>query len=216
MADMDLLNSHLDPTNSASLLLNEQNMLKERLLEEERKNFHLQQCIQQIKQQHSSLMTSIGNLSNNKAQNDSYNINQNNFSTSSVADFNMPFDSSHSNLLIEANTKETRMKQLEIQVQQLQDELNATKNSMQHRSSNENFNSETIGNTNPASMANSAIQSTHVSPQPVSASSNTNNNNTTNSSHLPASASNLATQVELLKTNERFLKEKVIGKKNMK
>ena len=126
----------------------------------------MQQCIQQMKQQHAQLMAQLGNT------NDSLN-----------PDANSTDD--RSNLLIETGRKESsRMKQLEVQVQQMQEEMNkaAAAAAMHHT----------------VEMSSSNIQSAQVSPHLA------------NSSHLPASSSsNLNTQYELLKANERFLKEKV-------
>lgn len=156
-------------------MLNEANVneaanLKEKLLEEERKNMQMQQCIQQMKQQHAQLMAQLGNTNN-----ESFNPEAN-----STDD--------RSNLLIETGRKgeSSRMKQLEVQVQQMQEEMNkaaavAAASAMHHT----------------VEMSSSNIQSAQVSPHLAN-------------SHLPASSSsNLNTQYELLKANERFLKEKV-------
>ena len=157
-------------------MLNEANVneaanLKEKLLEEERKNIQMQQCIQQMKQQHAQLMAQLSNTNN-----DSFNPE----ATSNSTD-------DRSNLLIETGRKESsRMKQLEVQVQQMQEEMNkaaavAAASAMHHT----------------VEMSSSNIQSAQVSPHLAN-------------SHLPASSSsNLNTQYELLKANERFLKEKV-------
>ena len=149
--------------------INETANLKEKLLEEERKNIQMQQCIQQMKQQHAQLMAQLGS-----SNNDSFNPE----ATSNSTD-------DRSNLLIETGRKESsRMKQLEVQVQQMQEEMNkaAAAAAMHHT----------------VEMSSSNIQSAQVSPHLA------------NSSHLPASSSsNLNTQYELLKANERFLKEKV-------
>jgi hypothetical protein len=216
-------------------------LLKERLIDEERKNFQLSQYIQQIKQQHATLMshfassttTSVNNNNSNslgnKQQQQQQQQQHESYSSANNSDLNLSFlDNSNaatnlgnSNLLMEATSKDTRMKQLEIQVQQLQDELNVARSNLAHqqqqqRSSNENFNdlAAALSSNNNAGgggggggvggghSLNSANHSTHVSPHhqyPVNSSS----------SSLPNSASNLSTQIELLKTNEKFLKEKV-------
>lgn len=129
----------------------------------------MQQCIQQMKQQHAQLLAQLGN-----SNNDSFNPE----ATSNSTD-------DRSNLLIETGRKESsRMKQLEVQVQQMQEEMNkaaAAASAMHHT----------------VEMSSSNIQSAQVSPHLAN-------------SHLPASSSsNLNTQYELLKANERFLKEKV-------
>ena len=158
-------------------MLNEANVneaanLKEKLLEEERKNMQMQQCIQQMKQQHAQLMAQLGNTNN-----ESFNPEATSNSTED-----------RSNLLIETGRKgeSSRMKQLEVQVQQMQEEMNkaaavAAASAMHHT----------------VEMSSSNIQSAQVSPHLAN-------------SHLPASSSsNLNTQYELLKAIERFLKEKV-------
>ena len=83
--------------------------LKEKLLEEERKNAKMQQCIQQLKQQHAQLMVQLGSTT---------------CDTDNSAD-------DRSTLLIEtsvrnntSNKESSRMKQLEVQVQQMQEEMN--------------------------------------------------------------------------------------------
>jgi hypothetical protein len=76
------------------------------------------------------------------------------------------------------------MKQLENQVNMLQEELNATKNSIQRNNlSNDNFETS---------------HSNHCSPKQ-------NNHN-----HSSPAASSNASQIELLRNNEKFYKEKVI------
>ena len=96
------------------------------------------------------------------------------------------------------------MKQLEIQIQQLQEELNIAKNNIHIRSVN-NSSGENLETTS------STLHSTHVSPQQ---SNNNNQNSQQTSSLLQNSSSNpsyssSSNQIELLKTNEKFLKEKV-------
>jgi ELKS/RAB6-interacting/CAST family protein 1 len=121
--------------------MNEHGLLRDRLAEEERRNAQLQQFIKQLQQQNSSLMTLAVSTSNSS----NLGANQLNGGTNE-------FDSNHSSsLLIEA--KDSRMKQLEIQVQQLQDELNATKTSI----SRNNLSNE--------SSLDAAAHSTGVSPQ---------------------------------------------------
>lgn len=83
---------------------------------------------------------------------------------------------------------DSHVKHLESQIKSLQDELNLTKNSMQrsiHNLSNENCENS------------SGIQSSHVSPQHSSKQGSLSNNISTTS------------QFDLLKANEKFLKEKI-------
>lgn len=125
--------------------MNEHGLLRERLAEEERKNAQLQQFIKQLQQQNSSLMTLAVSTSN------SSNLGANQLNGTNEFGLD-PSGSNHSSsLLIEA--KDSRMKQLEIQVQQLQDELNATKTSI----SRNNLSNE--------SSLDAATHSTGVSPQ---------------------------------------------------
>lgn len=212
MNDLDLFVNTSDSSNNA---LNDQNQLKERLLDEERKNLQLQQYVQQIKQQHATLMNYL-NQSSNKQQLPNLGENSHTMNTDLNLSFLDNFSqvntnfSNSSTLLIEAS-KDNRMKQLEIQIQQLQDELNATRNCLHQKTSNENFND--LSTNNPSNSVNTTIQSNNVSPQinshQIPVNNTCNNSNNTPSSNLPNS-SNLATQIELLKTNEKFLKEKVL------
>ena len=95
--------------------MNEHGLLRERLVEEERKNAQLQQFIKQLQQQNSSLMTLAVSTSN------SSNLGANQLNGTNEFGLD-PSGSNHSSsLLIEA--KDSRMKQLEIQVQQLQELL---------------------------------------------------------------------------------------------
>lgn len=147
---------------NGQLLLNDQTILKERLIEEERKNLQLQQCIQQIKQQHAQLMSQLANSSN-----------------TNISIKLEPSSDNHSNehqsLLMEANggksADTSRMKQLEVQMQHLQDELTAVKT-----------------NADVVAASNSTLNSTHASPHSIGVSTS---------------------QMELMKSNEKFLKEKV-------
>lgn len=81
----------------------------------------------------------------------------------------------------------TQIKQLENQVKTLQEELSASKNAMQrsvHSSLNENYES-------------TGFNSSHVSPQHVKQNSSLTNSLTSSS------------QLDLIKSNEKFLKEKI-------
>ena len=89
--------------------------------------------------------------------------------------------------------KDARTKQLESQVHQLQEELNATKASLQ-RSVN-NLSSENFDGSNNAGMTTSMI-------------SNAVNSSSCSPHHPPTSHPSTA-QLELLKSNEKFLKEKI-------
>ena len=65
---METLNQQLESSNNSNLIMNEQqNLLRERLSEEERKNFQLHQYIQQLQQQKSSLMTQLAVSTSNSS-----------------------------------------------------------------------------------------------------------------------------------------------------
>lgn len=68
MNQLENLNKQIEATNTT--LLNEQNSLRERLVEEERKNYELQQLVFQLQHQKSSLVSQINmNTSNSSLKN---------------------------------------------------------------------------------------------------------------------------------------------------
>jgi hypothetical protein len=154
--------------------------LRERLSEEERKNLQLQQFVQQLQQQKSSLINQLSiNSNSNNFLNGELNLSLNN---NNINNDSKSFTTNNNNLLMEA--KDSRMKQLENQVNQLQEELNATKNSInRNHLSNESYD---------------ITSSIHVSPQQHQ-----------QSNHL-SPASSTSSQLEQLRANEKFFKEKVI------
>jgi hypothetical protein len=157
--------------------------LRERLSEEERKNLQLQQFVQQLQQQKSSLINQLSiNSNSNNFLNGELNLSLNN---NSINNDSKSFTTNNNTLLMEA--KDSRMKQLENQVNQLQEELNATKNSInRNHLSNESYD---------------ITSSIHVSPQQHQ-----------QSNHLSPASSN-SSQLEQLRANEKFFKEKVIYSK---
>ena len=73
MNELDSLTNQLEASNANNLIFNEQqSLLRERLLDEERKNEQLRQCVQQLQQQKSSLLNQIG--SNTASTNKSLNV----------------------------------------------------------------------------------------------------------------------------------------------
>ena len=155
--------------------------LRERLSEEERKNLQLQQFVQQLQQQKSSLINQLS-INSNNFLNGELNLSLNNNNNNNINNDSKSFTTNNNTLLMEA--KDSRMKQLENQVNQLQEELNATKNSInRNHLSNESYD---------------ITSSIHVSPQQHQ-----------QSNHL-SPASSTSSQLEQLRANEKFFKEKVI------
>ena len=81
------------------------------------------------------------------------------------------------------------MKQLEIQVQQLQEELNTTKA--------ENFEKSFTAASTVVNSVHTSPLGTHFHQTPI----------------MPTNSQAVINQIELLKTNEKFLKEKIEGLK---
>ena len=81
VAELDTLNQQLESSNNNNLIMSEQqNLLRERLADEERKNFQFQQYIQQLQQQKNTLMNQIAVSTSNSSNlsNKQSTANQNN------------------------------------------------------------------------------------------------------------------------------------------
>jgi ELKS/RAB6-interacting/CAST family member 1 len=200
--ELETMNQQLDTANNSNYLLTEQNnKMRERLNDEEFKNSQLQQFIQQLQQQKSSLMTQLAvststhsNLAKTSMNNDNHLTNNDYYLNEQQQQQQSPSQ----NLLIEA--KDVRMKQLESQVQQLQEEINSNKISMQRLTYNLSTDHLYDGcGSGSGGVGGGGSQSVQGSPH----------HHHHHHHHRQQQQQQQTAQIDLLKTNEKYLKDKI-------